>query len=102
MFKATRGVHNEKHNGNWWLSQKGMIKSLFLIIVTGAIAFIFTDIQSSSVIHSAILSFIVFIALVALAVWFVTLFHKFDINQTGATRGAISSSFAGYGGGEGG
>ena len=79
-----------------------MIKSLFIIIVTGVIAFIFTDIQSSSVLHSAIFPFIFFIALVALAVWFVTLFHHFEINQTAGIRGADSSGFAGYDGGEGG
>ena len=70
--------------------------------MTGVISLIFTDIQSSSVLHSDILPLIVFIALVALAVWFVALFHKYDINQTDTTRGADSSSFAGYDGGEGG
>jgi hypothetical protein len=79
-----------------------MIKSLFIIIVSGVISFIFTDIQSSSLLQSAILPFIVFIALVAFAVWLVALSHSFDINQTAGNSGADAGGFGGYDGGEGG
>ena len=102
VFKETLGIHNEKHNGNRGLSQKGMIKSLFIIIVTGVISFIYTDIQSSSVLYADILPLIVFIALVAFAVWFVVLFHNCGGNQIDGTRGADLSGFGGYDGGEGG
>ena len=59
-----------------------MIKSLILISIVGATSFTYTDLESDSAFFSIFLPFVDFCSLVALALWFVTLFHKKGITQS--------------------
>lgn len=82
-----------------------MFRTLAAIVVVGAIAFSYTDLESDSVFASTILPFIVFVALLALALWFVTFFHQRGIKQTAdpsdASGGAGITGCDGGGGSDG-
>ena len=79
-----------------------MFKSIFIIIAVGAASFFYTDIESTSTLYSAILPFVDFIALVAMATWFVVLLHRQGINQAICSNSIDSNGFNGFDGGEGG
>ena len=73
-----------------------MIKSIILICIIGTTSFIYTDLKNPNTFFSMFLPFIDFISLVALALWFVTLFHKKGITQsTGPHTGDTGSGFSG-------
>lgn len=59
-----------------------MFRYLCIILLLGASAIYFTDLESDSVFESKIFPVCVFISLVSLAIWFVALFHKRGIKQT--------------------
>ncbi|MES9831725.1 MAG: hypothetical protein ABW157_02225 [Candidatus Thiodiazotropha sp. LLP2] len=77
-----------------------MIKSLIIIFVVGSISFYYTNIESSSAFVSVVLPIVDFFAMVALGLWFITLFHKIGINQTSNSSDGGSTGF--FGGGDGG
>ena len=74
-----------------------MIKGLIIIITIGSISFIFTDVKSPSVFFSVMLPLGTFIALVALAIWWVVLLYKLGVNQTSGSSGGGPGDFGGFG-----
>lgn len=78
-----------------------MIKSLITIISIGIASFTYTNIESNSVFLSIALPISFFISLVALAVWFVMLFHKNDIPQITDSRGSDPGGLGDFDGGSG-
>ena len=77
-----------------------MIKSIILICIIGTTSIIYTDLKNPNTFFSMFLPFIDFISLVALALWFVTLFHKKGITQTTASQnGDTGGGFGGFDGG---
>jgi len=82
-----------------------MFKSILIIITIGAVSFLYTDIESSSTIYSAILPLVDFVDLFALAIWFVVLFNRHGISHTTRSSDFNSTAlnnFNGFDGGEGG
>jgi|GEM_PF-2857206 len=77
-----------------------MAKSLLLILLIGIPAAHFTVLGSESVVRGALLPAMVLICGIALALWFVVLFHKASVKQTGWSGGGDGGS-SGIGGGEG-
>lgn len=79
-----------------------MIKSIILICIIGATSFTYTDLESESAFFSMFLPFIDFLSLVAIALWFVALFHKKGITQTTEShKGDSGGGFGGFDGGGG-
>jgi len=70
-----------------------MLKSLFLIILIGGFSFLYTDIESSSLLFSLFLPIVDFLVLIALGFWFVALFHKTGVNQS--SSGSDGTGFLG-------
>ena len=60
-----------------------MVKSLLAIILLGVAAYFFSDLEADSKVVSVLLPLVVFGSLVSLCVWFVVLFHRRGIKQTG-------------------
>ena len=89
------------HNSNL-IRSKQMIRSIIIIIAIGGTSFYYTDIQSTSKVYSALFPFVDFLALVALAFWFVALFHRHSINQTTNSSDVGTSGFSDFDGGSGG
>lgn len=79
-----------------------MFKSIFIIIAVGAISFYYTDLNSTSKFYSSILPLVDFIAMVALAIWFVVLFYLQGVNQTTGSGNLDTNAFVGFGGYDGG
>ena len=79
-----------------------MTKSIIIILAVGITSFFYTDIKSTSMLYSAILPFMDFLALVALALCFVVYFHKHGINKISSSSNFDSTIFSGFDGGEGG
>lgn len=77
-----------------------MIKSFIFIVIMGASALKFTDMQSDSAFFSVLLPFTVFFSALALAFWFVILFQKKGIKQNVSGKGG--GGFSDFGGGDGG
>lgn len=63
-----------------------MFKAFLTIVATGVLSFVFTDIHSESAFFSVVLPLAVLFSAMALAVWFVLLFHKHGINQYAGGR----------------
>ena len=59
-----------------------MTLSLITILTVGSVSLYFTDIESKSVLLSVLLPIVDLISLIALAFWFVWLFHKRGVKQT--------------------
>lgn len=59
-----------------------MFRYLCVILLLGASAIFYTDLESNSLFESRIFPVFFFISLVSLAIWFVVLFHKRGIKQT--------------------
>lgn len=79
-----------------------MIKSIVVILITGVTSFIYTDLDNENTFFSLFLPFVVFLSLVALALWFVALFHKLRIPQTAESHNYDSAGeFGGFEGGGG-
>ena len=65
-------------------------------------SFISTDLDSTNSFFSLFLTFVDFISLIALAFWFVALFHKYNISQSLDTKHYDSAGgFDGSGAGSG-
>jgi len=75
-----------------------MIKSLILICSAAVSSFIYTDIKGENLFFSLFLPLIFIISLIALAIWFVVLFHKNGIDQAGSS-GDSGGGSGGYDGG---
>lgn len=69
------------------------MKTLFIILIVGITSFVFTDLESDNAFYGIFLPFVDFLSLLALAIWFVMLFHKYKINQTTGRQGNESSGF---------
>lgn len=63
-----------------------MIKALLSIIFVGGFSLRFVDLSNDSAFFSMFLPFLVFMSALALALWFVTLFHKRGISQNAKVR----------------
>ena len=75
-----------------------MFKSLILICAIGVTSFIFTDIGSASTFFGLVLPLVFFLSLIAIALWFVMLFHKKGVTQTTHSGGGGTGGFDGGGG----
>ena len=76
-----------------------MTKSLLLICTSGGISLFYADIESSGVFLRIVLPVVIFLSLIALALWFVILFHKKGIKQTlDSHDGGGTGGFGGDGG----
>lgn len=83
-----------------------MFKSLVIIVITGGVSFILTDIESESAFRSVVSPLVAVLSAMALAVWLVLLFHKDGIDRRTTGRGAdgggapvAPDDFGGFGGG---
>lgn len=79
-----------------------MMKYLFILIFTGTISFIFTDMESSSSFYSVVLPVVNVIILILMAAWFAVLLHKLGKKQCNTSHGSDVGGFGGFGGGDGG
>ena len=73
------------------------MKNILLITIIGTTSFIYTDIESQNILFSVILPLLVFLSLVAIAIWFVMFFHRQGISQTFDSTGGDSGGFDGGG-----
>ena len=74
-----------------------MIKSFILITATGVSSFTYTDIESSGAFHSIVLPIVDVMSLIAIAIWFVMMFHKKGVSQTIDSGGGDGGGFDGGG-----
>lgn len=74
-----------------------MIKSFILITAIGVTSFIYTDIEGSSVFRGIVLPVVDVMSLVAIAIWFVMMFHQKGISQTIDSGGGDGGGFGGGG-----
>jgi hypothetical protein len=58
-----------------------VLKSLIIIVTTGAVSFAFTDVKSDSAFLSLMLPVVVLLSAIALAIWVVLLVHRSGIDQ---------------------
>ena len=83
-----------------------MFRILVAIVGIAAAGAHYSDLSSPSAFKSVFLPLCAVLAFVALALWFVVLFHRKGMSQTSSTRGGISSDSFGMGnidgGGDGG
>ena len=75
-----------------------MIKGLILILLVGLPALHFTELGSDSAFRSVVLPVICLFSVIALALWFVTLFHRLNVAQT--SNSSNGGGVGGVGGGD--
>ena len=77
-----------------------MIKSILLIFTIGVTSFLHTDLNDPNIFFSLFLPVVNFLSLIALAIWFVILFHKNGVNQTSSSSGDSGGGGFDSGGGD--
>ena len=79
-----------------------MLLRLIIILAVGGTSIYFSDFESEATLNSIALPIVAALALIALALWFVALFHKFGVQQTYNSSSDGGAGFGGDGGGDGG
>ena len=78
-----------------------MLLRLIIILAVGGASIYFSDFESGAVLNSIALPIVAAIALIALALWFVALFHNFGVKQTSSSSSDGGVGFGGDAGGGG-